>query len=153
MLKSKIKIQKGAAVVYREFEGLAFGNIMLFFVGVTLAGVGGQHTLFLSDPPPPPPPSLSRARALCLSTALLFRSYRRRRIEYLRLLLLMCSHCVHVAVYIVSFQEKKANQDSVGGEGDVDEGDDYIYTYDTYICMCVCMCVCFCVRVYVYIYI
>ena len=67
MLKSKIKIQKGAAVVYREFEGLAFGNIMLFFVGVTLAGVGGQHTLFLSDPPPPPPPSLSCARSLSVN--------------------------------------------------------------------------------------
>ena len=154
MLKSKIKIQKGAAVVYREVEGLAFGNIMLFFVGVTLAGVGGQHTLFLSDPPPPPPPSLSRARALCLSTALLFRSYRRRRIEYLRLLLLMCSHCVHVAVYIVSFQEKKANQDSVGGEGDVDEGDDYIYIrmIHTYVCVYVCVCVFACVYMYIYTY-
>ena len=30
----------GAAVVYREFEGLPFGSILLFFVGVSLAGVG-----------------------------------------------------------------------------------------------------------------
>ena len=66
----------------------------------------------------------------------------------------MCSHCVHVAVYIVSFQEKKANQDSVGGEGDVDEGDDYIYIrmIHTYVCVDVCVCVFACVYMYIYTY-